>query len=243
MPDKRTHRGRHPDDERLFAPGVRSVLCQAVEEYCWLRSRGYALPSSLKLVGDRYDLTVRQRMAVRRTACSDASLPGRKSREVALGEIAGQALAIDGYNLLITIESALSGGVVLVGRDGCTRDLASVHGTYRRVEETRPALALIVDHVAGLGPSRVDWYLDSPVSNSGRLKAFLAEVLEEKTCEGWNIELVENPDRVLIEHVGVVATSDSNILDRCGTWVNLAATIIAGCVPGAWVVDLGSGEK
>ena len=36
-------------------------------------------------------------------------------------------------------------------RDGCFRDLASVHGTYRRVEETRPALELAVAVADGMG--------------------------------------------------------------------------------------------
>ena len=51
-------------------------------------------------------------------------------------------------NVLITLESALGGGVLLRCRDGCLRDMASLHGTYRIVDETDPALDALID---GLG--------------------------------------------------------------------------------------------
>ena len=195
MPDKRKHRGPHPDDSRLFAPDQITAIRQAAAEYAWLLTHGYAYKSTLKLVGDRHGLDARQRLAVLRTACSDQVLENRKAREVPLVGCSGQAMGIDGYNVLITVESAMSGGVVLIGRDGCCRDLASLHGTYRKVEETVPAVALIAEHVVALGVQRVDGYLDKPVSNSGRLKVLMADLLEAR---GWldlfNIELVDSPD-------------------------------------------------
>ena len=140
MPDKRKHRGRHPDDDRLFADPLLETLRTAVAEYSWLLTRGYAVDSALKLVGDRHGLTARQRMAVRRSACTDHALRRRANAMITLGEVGGRSVGIDGYNLLITVESGLSGGLILIGRDGCYRDLASIHGTYRKVEETVPAL-------------------------------------------------------------------------------------------------------
>ena len=91
-------------------------------------------------------------------------------------QLKGKKLFIDGYNLLITIESALSGGFIFVGRDGCYRDLASVHGTYRRVEETLPAIMTIGKSLMELGVEGVQWYFDAPISNSGRLKVYVHEL-------------------------------------------------------------------
>ena len=243
MPDKRTHRGKHPEDERLFAPRHLDALRTAVAEFSWLLTRGYAHDSALKLVGDRHDLTVRQRTAVMRSACTDQALAGRRQRCISPADARNQSLGIDGYNLLITIESALSGGMILVGRDGCYRDLASIHGTYRRVEETLPAMELIADALARMDPSRIDWYLDRPVSNSGRLKALIADLLEDRAARSiadatWNIELVNNPDKILATYGAPVVTSDSVVLDECGPWLNLAAEIIDTATPSAWKVDL-----
>jgi len=77
----------------------------------------------LKLVGDRYQLAERQRTAVRRSACSDASLRWRAERRADLRDLNGASLAVDGFNLLTTIEAALSGGIIIRGRDGCLRDM------------------------------------------------------------------------------------------------------------------------
>lgn len=237
MPDKRKHRGPHPDDSSLFAPEHITAIQQAGTEYAWLLTHGYADKSALKLVGDRHGLDARQRMAVWRTACSDQALENRRAREVPLAGCSGQAVGIDGYNVLITVESAMSGGVVLIGRDGCCRDLASIHGTYRKVEETVPAVELIAEHVVALGVERVDWYLDKPVSNSGRLKVLMADLLETR---GWlnlfNIELVDSPDQVLATYPGIAVTADGPVLDRCGRWTNLVRDIISS-LPNVWLVD------
>src|SRR5262245_39993965 len=133
MPDRRIHRGPHPDDERLFAADMLPPLRVATGDLCWLLSRGYTSVSALKLVGDRFDLEQRQRTAVSRCACSDAAVARRRERQAALASIRGRTLLIDGYNVLTTIEAALAGGFVLAARDGCFRDMASMHGTWRRV--------------------------------------------------------------------------------------------------------------
>ena len=76
----------------------------------------------MKLIGDRYRLVERQRVAVARAACSDAALTDRAVRRVELDALRERPLRIDGFNLLVTLESALGGGVVLACRDGCYRD-------------------------------------------------------------------------------------------------------------------------
>jgi len=216
-------------------------------DFAWLLNRGYAHPSSLKLVGDHYRLTARQRLAVRRSACTDEARAARRARQTSLAAQRGGAIGIDGYNLLITVESALSGGLVLIGRDGCYRDLASVHGTYRKVSETTAALHLIMDHLDAATVGHVDWYLDRPVSNSGQLKTLIAELLEKRD-EGtprattWNIELMDSPDAVLASYPAAVATSDSAVLDSCGPWLNLAREIIEARIPQAWCLDLRAGR-
>jgi hypothetical protein len=182
LPDNRHHRGAHPEDAHLFAPDQIAALRAAVGDLSWLLTLGYASTSAVKVVGDRYSLNARQRIAVMRCSCGDTACKARSVRRVSADALAGRVALIDGYNLLITIEAALGGGVVLVGRDGCYRDMASMHGTYRSVDETIPALLLIGNRLAALNVGGARWYLDSPVSNSGRLKGVMAELAEK---QGW----------------------------------------------------------
>lgn len=237
MPDKRSHRGPHPDDAKLFASDKIPDLRNAVEDFSLLLTKGYADKGALKLVGDKFSLTQRQRLAVMRCACSDRQLASRNERHIELDNIRGQSLAIDGYNLLITIEAAMSVGVIFKGRDGCFRDLASIHGTYRKVTETIPALQLIGDFLEKSGIKKALWLLDSPVSNSGRLKTLIRK-LAEKNNWLWNIELLFNPDAKLINIDSIVVTSDSVVLDNCKSWVNLASEIITRKLPSATIIDL-----
>jgi hypothetical protein len=225
MPDRPQHRGRHPDDDRLFAPRHWPALKTAVSDLSWLLSRGYAIASALKIVGDRYGLEQRQRIAVGRSACSDQARAGRRQREVATDLVRGKRLLLDGFNVLLTIEAALSGGVLLLGRDGCLRDLASVHGTYCQVEETPPAVELIAQAIDAWQPEVCVWYLDAPVSNSGRLAQRLRAV-GKKSQVRWEVELVNSPDKVLSETEGIAATADSAVLDRCGSWLNLTRHVL-----------------
>ena len=241
MPDKRTHRGAHPDDRRLFSPAAGEVLTRAVGDLSWLLSNGYAMKSSLKLVGDHLSLTQRQRMAVMRCACADGDIVLRHDKRAGADELAGKMLLLDGYNVITTVEAALSGGVILCGRDGCYRDLASVHGTYRKVEETIPAVKLIAQVTNQLGVHGCHWYLDSPVSNSGRLKTLIAQLAEQEQWN-WQVELVTSPDGVLARADDIVATADSDILNRCRRWFDLARAVIAQHVPDAWLIDLGQTE-
>lgn len=240
MPDTRSHRGPHPRDEKLFGSEKVPTLRAALADYCMLLTKGYAQKSSLKLVGDRFGLTERQRLAIMRAACSDEQLERRRCRCVQPAEFGDKELVIDGYNLLITIEAAMSGGLIFEGRDGCYRDLASIHGTYRRVSETIPALRLIGGFLADLNPAKVRWLLDRPVSNSGRLKTLMGRVAGENGW-AWTVGLLQSPDRELARSEAVVVTSDSAVLDRCGRWANLAREMIVTEVPSARIIALGFG--
>jgi hypothetical protein len=213
-------------------------LRQATSDLSWLLSRGYALPSSLKIVGDRYGLHARQRLAVARCACSDQARQRRRQKRASADELRDGELWIDGFNVLTSIEAALSGGLILRARDGCYRDLASMHGSYRRVHETAPALERIGETLADCHVGSCAWYLDQPVSNSGRLKAMMRDLARGRGWD-WTVHLVSNPDGVLARATVTIASSDSQILDRTRRWFPLAGRVIDSCLADAWIVDLG----
>jgi hypothetical protein len=231
------HRGADPEDERLFGAGRLAALRQATGDLCWLLDHGYGIGCATELVGDRHHLARRQRIAIARCACSEAARERRQAHCVGPARLRGQELWLDGLNVLMAVETALGGGVILIGRDGCCRDVAGVYSRYRKVEETLPALQAIGRMAAQWSVGRCRWLLDSPVNNSGRLKGIILEVAAQ-TGWPWEVELVLNPDRVLSLTEQVVSSSDHAILDRCQSWFNLAREVIAGQVPAAHVVDL-----
>lgn len=246
MPDRRSHRGRHPEDTRLFHESTLPTLQAAAADLCWLFDHGYAHDSSLKLVGDRHRLVARQRTAVSRCSCSSAQAARRKEHQIDREKLDEAILWIDGYNVLTTIEAALAGGVILMARDGAFRDMASMHGSYRKVAETIPAIELLGATLAPMGWTECWWWLDRPVSNSGRLKSIL-EATAAARGWSWQVKLASDPDRLLVEPQAnqrtlgarvVVATADSAILDRCEAWFNLAREAIVASIPTAWTLPL-----
>lgn len=157
-------------------------------------------------------------MALKRSAVAPANAARRRA---GLQQLAGARVAVDGFNILVTAEAALAGAVLLRGRDGRTRDLASVHGTWRRMEETSQALALLS---RVLEPAaEVCWVLDRPVSNSGRLAGWVRE-------RGWQAELSDRADsrlRTLGLEGWCVATADGPLLDRLPTSCDPIAGLLA----------------
>lgn len=229
----------HPEDAALFAPEAQPMLRAATADLSWLLERGYAPESSAKLVGDRYALKQRQRAAVARSACAPTVGRRRAARSLSPPALRGATLVIDGFNVLTTLEVALSGGIVLLARDGVMRDIAGVHGSYRRVEETEPALTLIAQLAASLALARCVFLLDRPVSNSGRLRA-LIEAEERARSFAFEAEVVPDPDRLLRASGDIVASADGAVLDHCARWFNLARACIEAHVTNARIVDLSS---
>jgi len=239
MPDIRKHRGAHPEDRKLFADDQLPALRTAVRELSWLLSRDYSIKAALKLVGDRHALTERQRLAVSRAACSDQSKEHRAAARLTAEAVAGKEIILDGFNLIITIEAALSGGLLIQCRDGCIRDLSSVHGSYRSVNETDQAISLIGTALEDLRPKCVAWLLDRPISNSGRLAKRIRDLATDNRWN-WTVEVLFNPDAQLITSGRVVVSSDSHILDKTDHWINLNRYLLDERLKKFWLIDLGS---
>ena len=109
--------------------------------------------------------------------------------------------------------------------DNTIRDLAELRGTYRLIDKTDTAIALIGESLQSMEVSGVVFYLDAPVSNAGRLKTRIIDILSRYNFT-VTVEIVENPDTVLKTKAYVV-TSDAVILDNCISWVNLGSKIIS----------------
>jgi len=96
---------------------------------------------------------------------------------------------------------------------------------------------LIGQFLREVGAGKALWLLDSPVSNSGRLKTLIGE-LARKNNWNWEIELLLSPDAELKKTDLIVASSDSVVIDGCERWTNLAAEIITQKLPSATIIEL-----
>lgn len=230
-----TKRGYSPDNQRDFTGLALETIEQAAEELYFLLNRGYPIKGASTFIGNHYLLSERQRIALTRMVSSEKNIAARKTKQNHSADMAGSIVNIDGFNQIITLEVALSGSPILLCMDETFRDLAGLRGTYSLIDKTDTAIRLIISELQSLYIKKAVFWLDAPVSNSGRLKKRIAEIGEEKNFE-IEIQIVNNVDKILYGLSNVIS-SDSIILDHCTSWLNLNEGIFSR-LPGIWIIDV-----
>lgn len=234
---KEVKRGYILTDAKEFNYKNLEIIKKAQSDIFMLLERGYPIKSTSTFVGNHYLLSERQRLAIVRSTSTSKDIEMRKNKLIK-SDFHGRRVYIDGLNLIITLEVALSDSTLLKCMDGTIRDLAGLRGTYKLIDKTDIAIQLIGEKLSQMKISEVTFYLDSPVSNTGRLKQRIIEILSEHSYD-INVELVYNAD-VILETKDYVITSDAIILNKCDSWINLAYDIICEKLPKLKCIDLRS---
>ena len=154
-------RGYVPKDTIEFGPKTAAKLNAAAQELAFLLNRGYDTKSASTFVGNHHLLSERQRLALARITSPRAALEERERKRL---REAPEALVLDGFNTIITLEVALSGSLLLEGMDGTVRDLAGLRGSYRIVDKTVRAVELLLARLEALEVKEALFYLDQQVS-------------------------------------------------------------------------------
>lgn len=234
MSAKSVRRGFVAEDYKWFSEQAVKELRIAQQEVQWLLDRGYKAKAVIDLVGQQHQFSSRQRIALQRASSSRKQCLRRKTSMLPLEAAKEGCLYIDGFNLVIILEVALSGSVLILSNDGVLRDLAGLRGSYRIIAQTEKALQLIQQALESLAVPEVKFYLDAPVSNSGKLKKLILE-----HSAAWampiEVELVPNADAFLLKSERIV-TGDSLLLDKCLSWFNISRKIVEEQIREAWII-------
>lgn len=220
---KTVRRGHFPSDEKEFYGEAISKLYKAGCDLYYLLNQGYQIKGASVFVGNHYLLSERQRLALVRTIAPKENIEIRKSKEIITG-LEDSTIHIDGFNTIITLEVAFSGSPLFQCMDGTIRDLAGLRGTYRLIDKTDLAITQIGKVLEENKIRKAVFYLDAPVSNSGKLRERIRQLLSICNFE-VQVNNINNVDSVL-ETLDYVATSDAIILDKCKSWFNLTKAII-----------------
>lgn len=202
-----------------------TLLHQAAIDLRYLLNRGYPREASLVLVGNRYHLDRTARQLLHRGVFAAAHAQARRAKLWLLADLTSRPLALDGHNVLITLESALQKRPLVAADDGFIRDAAEMSRAFRASPATKQALALLAAYVARHQTGPLTILYDAPMKKSGELAQLTREIFQ---AQGLSVEsrAVAVPERELLAFPGPVATSDSHLIDRKELVVDLAGEII-----------------
>jgi hypothetical protein len=200
-------------------------LQRAASDFRFLLNRGYPRKAALQLVGNRHGLTFDQRHLLHRGVFSDEDAGSRQEKKVRRKELINKRLAIDGYNVLITVEAGLSGRPLILADDGFVRDISGLSGSFRKNRKTHEALSLILQILKRYPPCHTLFLFDAPISMSGSLAGEVKVRIKEAGLLG-DARAVRVPEKIMFGFAGLVATSDTAIIDRSEEVVDLAGEII-----------------
>lgn len=196
----------------------------AAKDFRYLLNRGHPRTGSLDLIGNTYELDYEQRHLLRRGIFSNAEAQHRKAKLVSLEKVRNCLLGIDGHNVLITVESAFKGKPLIYADDGVVRDIAGVSARYRITETSLLALKAIFEVLKQYEPQDTLLLFDAPIKHSGELASLVRKMLDEYELSG-NAQIERYPESRL-KAMKLVATSDSDLMNRVESVVDLAGYIV-----------------
>lgn len=200
-------------------------LQKAAEDFRYLLNKGYPRKAALELVGNRYGLTSDDRHLLHRGVFSNSDSKSRQKKIISIKEVQNKDLAIDGHNIVITIEAGLSGRPLISGDDGFIRDISGLSGSFRKTETTEKAIQFIIHAIKKIKPCHTLFLFDAPISMSGKLAQEVRSWLKKENLSG-DAMAVKVPEKILIGFPGVIATSDTAIIDQSKKVLNLAGYIL-----------------
>jgi hypothetical protein len=200
-------------------------LIDAAADFRFLLARGYPRRNALALVGNRYGLDEIGRRLLLRGVFAPVAAAARRAKLRRLRDVPGRPLALDGHNVLITLECAARALPLVAADDGFIRDVGEISGAFKVSPATDRVLALLADYLANNKAGPVEVFYDAPLSLSGELAQRTREMFASRGL-AVQAAAVPVPERLLSGFPGAIATSDTALIDAHATVVDLAGEII-----------------
>ncbi len=198
---------------------TKNILKDATYDLKFFLNRGYRKKVALNFVANRYLLDKDGRNFLVRKVFSNIKSMDRIVKIVDINNIKNKTIIIDGYNVLITVESIYNHEYdsIIMCDDGVLRDLKAVFGKYKTNSSTEAALNHIITILNQHNPACINFLYDSPVSKSGELVKLTDSLIKTHGLTGSAVTN-KNVDFELVklskDFRGIVATSDGAVIDK-----------------------------
>ncbi len=199
-------------------------LKDSFKDYKYLLDRGYRRRTALNFVCGHYRLGKKDRNRLVRRVYSEEEIRDHKSRKIPIGDIRGERVVVDGFNVLIGAECALGRGEVIKAQDGFHRDALGIFGRYKQSRYTGKAVELILKTLKKHEPSDVLILFDAQVSKSGELAAKVRKKMEGLDLNG-DAHTARNVDYQIKKLNRITATGDTAIIEKVDKAIDLVGEL------------------
>lgn len=195
--------------ERLLKPArdIRSILR-------W----GYPKFATIRFVADHSQLSAEERHILTRVIMPPDKVVSRVRKKIACNGIRDRDLLLDGYNVLLSVDSLLKNEPMWFCDDGYIRDTRYYFSKAKQAEDIGEALDLVLEFISEARPKSLTFLLDAQISRSGELAGFIRRKLKEQGIPGGaytskTADFDLKTEGGKLEKQLVVATSDGIVID------------------------------
>ena len=197
----------------------------ACEDFRIILDRGYHRENALNFVADHHLLNNSERMFVSKFVHSQKDADDIRHKLKDGSYLSGRHLAVDGFNVLITVENHLNGGECILCQDGLLRDNLISFSNYKVRESTEKAAEKVLEYLLEVKPKTVRWIFDSQISGSGRLAKKIMDKLDAAGIPGESITSPQADSQ--LSHLNLLtATTDPNLIKQLTQIVDIPQNII-----------------
>jgi len=209
---------------------LRNELKKAIIDLRFLLGRGYNREGSVAFVGDKYQLNKKERLILYRAVYDSKNANQHATKKMAAKAISGKKVAVDGYNVILTIETMLKNEKLILCDDSFVRDVSAVHGKHKPTDTTEKALGILINFLEEFKPQEVVFFYDSQVSLSGETASLTRRMLKEGRLNG-DAKAVKKADTEALKYGEIVSSSDAVIIEKSEKIVDLAGELLRTLSP------------
>jgi hypothetical protein len=199
-------------------------LLKAASDIRLLLDLGYPQKSAVGFVCDHHRLDLKARYILSRTVLAREVAERRRDKFLPCEKIEGASIVIDGYNIIIGMQSILEKKAYLCD-DGVIRDIKGAFRSFKESPNTENAVGFILEFLKERKPYHVVFLLDSQISKSGMLAKRLREMVGEAGLNG-DARTSKHVDHDLKHCSEIVASSDGVIIDDSERVINFLTCLL-----------------
>lgn len=212
-------------------PSTREKLLKPARDIRSILRWGYPKFATIRFVADHAQLSVEERHILTRVIMPPEEVIFRIRKKVACKDIKDKHILLDGYNVLLSVDSILKKEPMWFCDDGYVRDTRYYFSKAKQAENIEKALDEVLKFLSENHPKSLTFLLDAQISRSGELTGLIRRKMKEKGISGeartsktTDFELKTAGKRSGNDFI--VASSDGVVIDAVSEVLDIPACIM-----------------